>query len=193
MGPGILWNLTEYVRRLGGARQDAPPVAYNVQPVLVAGDASALTTPLLPPIAWVGGTFTSNNILGATIEVASRGAGGCFIRAFRCANLLASLTLAFGIRTDAAVAITAPVEYTPSNMGPENIRSTTKSGSATPFATPGIRPQLSVNGASNQVVLDDLIYVPPGGWCYFTTGIAATRTLSFAVLIQDVPIPIPVP
>lgn len=80
MGPGLLWNLTEYVRRIGGARSDNPPLAYSIQPVLTVGDASALTTPLLPPIAF-SGAVTLGVVAGfPTLIIISNAPGGTFIR-----------------------------------------------------------------------------------------------------------------
>lgn len=189
MGPGILWNLTEYVRRIGGKRSDQPPVAFGVQPVLIVGDSSAIASPLLPPVAWFGGVFTSNGSAAATVEIASKAAGGCFVRTLASASITGAHAFYFGIR-DTATSLAGDVTYSGQNMGPSDVSSVVRSGSGAPFADTAIVPSASSPSALSQVSIDDT-YLPPGKHFAVTTGVNAARTVNFCVMIQDVPVVVP--
>jgi len=119
---GYLWNLTEWLTRLGFNRTDLPEIAYSVQPVQVVGDASALTSPLLPPLAWLG----SNHIPVAgqlsSLAIRSLAPGGTFVRALRSTSPF-TVTYVWQVNV-APVALTTTTVLTAFNMGPTPIAST---------------------------------------------------------------------
>jgi len=89
--PGGAFNTAALIAELGlkPVGQDEMRVLGGIQPVLVAGDLSALTPPHVPASAIFGGNLVGAVAELATIQLQSLAPGGCFIEwlAIRSAQL----------------------------------------------------------------------------------------------------------
>lgn len=193
MGPGITWNLFEWVRRVGAKRDDAPPIMGTVQPTVLLGDHSALTSPLLPPVAWYGGIHTTGGSATSVIHFECKAPGGAFVLEFRSAFLLGgALSDHFGLRAIPGT-VTSQTSVTATNMNPAHpVQSFCFQGEGSPI-TPALRPGTQVT-AGQTYVTSDFLYVPPGFHAYWQTSTAPTALQRvFGLLVQEVPVPIPDP
>jgi len=195
--PGSLWNLFEFVRRMGGARSDSPPILNSVQPTISLGDASGLTTPLLPAIGWAGGLTGAVVAEFGTLVVSSRAAGGTFVRfaSGSSAGFGASVGTNYSFQIGPGEAlgvgvftfITLPIQQ----MGPIDVSAIVRLGTSTILLPAATTPQIA--GESREtMVIDDLIYIRPGGTFVMQAAVLnLNHIFNFNVLIQDVPVMIP--
>lgn len=116
---GLLWNLQDYTRRLGFNRQgEIPEVAFGIQPVLIAGDSSELSSPLLSPFALFGAHFTSPNFQTPIFGIRSLAPGGSFIVDVTASN---PTTRAWSYEiSDTPLAFNDEETCVPMQMGPED-------------------------------------------------------------------------
>lgn len=176
------------MERLGFNRDDAPNIAWGVQPTISLGDASSLTSPILPPLAWFGSTVFASAGENFTFAVRSVAPGGSFLRELRVSsNANGDFSWEF---TTAPTVINAEQVLTAQNMTPDPVTAVVRAGSQTGsvLGTTNL-PQSRVN-ASVSVILNDLIYLPPG--IEMTIQFAGSNTTCRgACLVQDAPAIIP--
>jgi len=179
-------NISGLWRRLGLREAGNADLVNAVQPVYQVGDGSALVPPVLPPIAWVGGE-ENDAILFHAFDVQALSAGGCFVRFFR-ADLDNTSESKWGI-IDTPAVITGAV-IAPQNMGPVPVQCVTQIGTVVALTLPTNSPTAR---PSNQgaLVLDDLVYVPPGSHFRWERGSLGANNSRLAAVVQDVPEAIP--
>jgi len=189
VGPGLLWNLTEYVRRLGGARGDSPPLAHNVQPVLIAGDASALTSPLLGPLAMGGSTPAAVALEYPSLILTARGPGGCFVRelgwsgGFGAATSTARVFVASSTGALGAGAFTGS-SLTLADFGVGTVESILSTGTTATLLTTG---GIYYKAASTETIqLIDPVFLAPGA-ALIVQHIAVNVAFNFHAIIQEIP------
>lgn len=186
---GYLWNLTEWMERLGFNRDDSPNIAWGVQPTISLGDASALTSPILPPLAWFGDTvFGGLPGENFTFVVRSLAPGGSFVRELAFSSN-ATADFAFEFNTT-PVALNNEVVLTGRNMGPEPVTAVVRAGSQTGNLLTSDDVPIFRTTASVTLTLRDAIYLPPGTELIlqFSQSDVTTRA---SALVQDVPAMIP--
>jgi len=183
---GYLWNLSHWVTKLGFNRQDQPEIGYSVQPVQVVGDASALTSPLLPPLAWSGGLVPAVAGRVGGIAITSRAPGGTFIRTLRASANLGDWvwTVDAGKHAFTAVQANPPLRQ----MGPENVTALVEIGTTLVPLNSNVHP--NVLNTSDLGFFSDEFYLPPSGQIYMENS-TVNSVLRFAVLIQDCPAMVP--
>jgi len=185
---GYLWNLNEWMKRLGLNRQDQPPIAYGIQPTLNMGDASALTTPLLPPLAWSGGQSGNQGAQFSGFSVRSLAPGGSFLRSVRATVGVATNAWTWTVGEARHVYTSGEVAFPLRQMGPEDCTAEVRGGRSTPALGQATRPN-SVNNQNMTLFIDEF-YLNPGAEMYIEFN-AANFNCNFAVLIQDVPVGVP--
>ncbi len=111
--PASAFNLARWMDRMGWKRADEPPVLYSVQPVQIVNDASALTPPMLPNAALLGGR--QNAVAGqfGMFQIHSVASGGTWIDTLNLGN-----TTTLGFRT---VATRLAFETGPLALNPQEI------------------------------------------------------------------------
>jgi len=181
---GYTWNLEEWVRRLF-KRPDAPEFNYTIQPVQIVGDASALSSPLLPAFAVFGGLRTAVALRHGTLAIQSLAPGGTFLR-FLVASGIGNDNFAWTITATPSV-LDNLVAMTILNMGPTDVRANLRlGGDATPLGSglPVIK--------GNPFQMEDVIYIGPGRE-FKMQSVLANADRRYAAMIQDVPVIIPEP
>lgn len=184
---GNFWNLEDWLRRLG-LETESPPLLPGVQPVVLLGDHSEVTSPLQAPTALLGGRFTAAVATHSSFAWRTLSPGGCFILAYSCRNDTGqhphSIRIASGPRVLAAV-ITPLAQ----NMGPTPVLGVPRMGQDT-IALGDLFP---VAMANNQLLAGGpTYYLPPNFEIQLqstTTGIVS----NFRMLIRDVVVAIPSP
>jgi len=182
---GYLWNLSEWMERFGFNRDDAPDIAWGVQPTISLGDASALTTPILPPLAWFGSTrlFTPR-VFAFTIR--SIAPGGTFIRDI---SVSPNSSVDFTWDFSATPAVLSDEEIlTARNMGPDPVSAVVRMGTQTPSTQNDIPVGRAPTGLPLRLI--DEIYLPPGIELLMKATLV-NITVRAAALVQDVPAMIP--
>ena len=181
---GGSFNVAELLRQLGLKSVHELPIAPSVQPVLVAGDASGLTPPLLPPTAWAGATIGA--VIGQLggLQVQSLGVGGCWVR--QCLFAVGQTTvIPFAITAADPIAGGYATVLTKNEMAPDPTVSVVRVGNDAAALAVGDSPQWRAI-TSTTVPLIDAVYVPHG-W-FFTIQNANSNQISYAsVMIQEVP------
>jgi len=188
MGPGILWNLTEFARRLGAARTDFPPVAYNVQPVLNVGDGSALSTPIVPPSCLVGcqSSPTLNNFATtivrslapggtALIEMSATSGGGATLSPI--VAYVEAIGAEPGTFTNVATAINQ-------DIGPEPCKIVVLSGYDTVTAAAEDQHPSQIEGFGSVASFGSELYLPPGKQLRLAVA-DADKVLRMTMLVQE--------
>jgi len=180
---GYLWNLNHWVQRLGFNRTEVPEIAYSVQPVTILGDASALSSPLLPPLGMAGGNFTSGVGLFAVFAYQTGAPGGAFIRHSVVGGSNAQ-TWIYQINptaTDLATSTVLPI----TDMGPDPVQGQCRFGTLA-----------AILGADNFTenakftVTTDFFYLRPGHEL-LVQSVDANEIIFGAIIVQDVPASIP--
>jgi len=185
---GYLWNLAHWITRLGFERSDVPDIAYGVQPVLLTGDSSDLTTPLLPPMAIIGGQFTGAAGETAMFTWRTHAAGGCFLHSVIPGS---DLNEAFQYSVSVApVTFSASLNLPPVNMGPTPVQGIGQIGSTT-SALNDNRPTVMMRPGAFIAGLDRL-YIPPGSEIRVQMEDLATL-MRFLAIVKDVPVAVPAP
>jgi len=186
---GYLWNLAEYLRRLGiQTAGQQPELLRSVQPVLISGDASSLTTPFIPALAWAGRLEFGTAGSRSGLAVRSNAPGGSFIRTLRASTQNSVLgDFLFEIGTTLHVFDAGGGTLTLFQMGPIDCDAVVRSGT-TIAGLPSSRP--AVNNSANQAIFTDEFYLAPGRELYIENN-AVSALVDWAVLIQDVPVQIP--
>jgi len=188
---GYLWNLAEYLRRLGlQTAGEQPQLLDSVQPVLIAGDASALTTPFVPAMAWAGRQFVGTVAQRTGFAIRSNAPGGTFIRTLRLSSGTAGDWVWDILNPPVPHVFTAAGVVLPlKQMGPIDCTAVVRVGS-TVSGTLSATSMPTVSSLSNMAVFVDEFYLPPQREVYgeiFPDFIA----IDVAVLVQDVPVQIP--
>jgi len=188
---GANWNLSTWLDRLGLKRADQPPILDGVMPVQVLGDASALTSPLLPPLGWAGTVVPGFAAQRSGLAIRSRAPGGTFVRSLRC-----SANAALGGRwvwelSDTEHVFSIPHAVTPltiDQMGAGICNTLIRAGTTILGVATNDSPTTLV-GADMSLWVDEF-YLAPGRELYIEHGTLAV-TAEFAVLVQDCPAIIP--
>jgi len=188
---GNFWNLSEYLRRLGlQTAGEQPQLLDSVQPVLIAGDVSGLTTPFVPALAWAGRLFIGTVAERTGFAIRSNSPGGTFIRSLRLSTSDAG-TWIWNI-------LEPPVPHVFSSgglalpliqMGPVDCNALVRVGS-TVSGTLSANTEPTISSGSNMALFIDEFYLAPHQELYgeiFLDNLG----MSIAVLLQDVPVQIP--
>jgi len=176
------WNLFKWLDAVGVERADQPDLIHGVQPVVVLGDHSAQTSPILPPTAWAGGSRGA--IAGAygCLEFTSRASGGSYLR---------QITGHCGVSNPWRMLInqspgTLANVVTPAKqeMAPVSTVSQPRIGTlaAEPLGSPTCWFDNNTNLAPS--VWTDAFFIAPGSTLQLWYG-AANNAVSFAVLWED--------
>lgn len=158
-----LRNLHEWLRRVGVAHATEQLEYLNtVQPVEIVADASALTSPLLPPTAFAGGEHTNAGANFMAAQIHARAPGGIFLRA-ALIGATGNFVWRFGL-LPAPAALVAPLTaaihvMTPPPVQPIRSVVTFSEIAADPLGVTG-PTYVAPNRAS--LTLVDEIYVPSG-------------------------------
>lgn len=157
---GLLWNLQEYVRRLGFNRQGAlPELAFGVQPTLIVGDAREITSPFLAPFAMFGGRITSSLFETSVFAIRSLAAGGSFVRTLRFSTDRDEEETWFFTLSDTVTPLLREELCPGVQMGPEDCTAEARVGAVVfpsrPTNIPTIRERRGVS-------LENVMYIPPG-------------------------------
>jgi len=188
---GYLWNLSEWMRRLGLQSEPQPELLRTIQPVQLVGDATALASPLLPPMAWAGGfqLQLAGSLPGMAVR--SLAPGGSFLKIVKAsafANFGIFLwEIGAGVHSFTAGGGLRPLQQ----MGPDDVTAEVRLGttlaaqglSAANF--PGVR---GFGGDTNLLV--DGVYISQGTEFYIEMS-NSFPSVSYAVLIHDVQPSIP--
>jgi len=186
---GYLWNLAHWITRLGFERSDVPDIAYGVQPVLITGDASDLTTPLLTRMAIIGGQFTAAAGETSMFTWRTHAAGGCFISSvLPSSNGNEEFQYAISV---APVTFSASLNLPPVNMGPTPVQGVATLGSTT-SALNDNRPTTKGSNISLFPGGHDRLYIPPGSELRVQMEDLATL-MRFLAIVKDVPVAVPAP
>lgn len=185
-GRANLWNLERWARRLGFKREDVPDIPYAVQPVQIVGDASALTSPLHPPMAWFGDLHVALVLHRNTLTVQSIAPGGLYVRTVRATDALGGVSN-FVWTIGPPPPSVGFIPLTAVDFGPDPVASIVRVGDD---PTPGLGvvdiPQ-SNQGAGIMFVLTDEVFVPAGQ--FFTVQHSLEGSLvAWGCMIQEVPV-----
>lgn len=186
MGPGILWNLREFTRRLGSGRSDFPPVAYSIQPVANVGDLSALSTPIVPPSALVGLKILSAANY-ATAIFRGRAQGGTLIL-----DLSLNVAQATGVIIHLFIepvesepgTYTTSVSAKPQNVGPVPVLIDLDAGEDSAIPTDDELPQTSAANANPFPPIVTEIFLPPASQLRIAAN-AVQTTMYINALVQE--------
>jgi len=181
---GYTWNLEEWVRRLF-KRPDAPPFNYTIQPVQIVGDASAVSSPILPAFAAFGGFRSAVVARHSALAIRTSAPGGTFVR-FLMLSGGGNDFNQWTVSTTPAV-IDNVVPMTVLNLGPTDVSGTFRLGGNAVTLGAGL-PQ----GKGNPFSMEDVIYIP-GGSEFLIQAVLQNIDMRFAAMIQDVPVAIPEP
>lgn len=179
-------GVSEWLQRLGIKGGDVPDVVPLIQPVQVVSDASALTSPLIAPVAWAGGVVAAGGVGEyASLTVQALASGGVWIRYL---SLSAGAAVANPIWTIAATdpfaADPLATTATNRNMGPKDVQAIVRIGTST-VQLNADNPAMQASGLTFQT-LPDLTFVPPGSWFAIQLQTANTE-VTWAVCVQDAP------
>jgi len=179
---GYLWNIGPWLKRLGFGSVQLD-IAPEIVPVQILGDASALTTPLLPPFCWAGSTVAAVALQAPGLAIRSGAPGGTFVRSIRFSQ---SGVSPFGLRWE--ISNTPHVFGTPAaapilqQMGPIDANPIVRFGTTIP-SIPATSPA-TLEGGNLSLFLDEF-YLAPGRELFMeTTGVNGAAQLS--VLLHDV-------
>jgi len=186
---GTLWNLSEWISRLGLHRQDQPEIKYDVQPVMMMADASALTSPLLPAMAWAGGFIVNVPAEFPGMAVRALAPGGSFLKIVTTSAFSNLGIFNWEIGSSLHSFDTDGALRTLQQMGPDEVVAEVRLGSTiVPMDTtdsPGYR------GVALQVhSIVDGFYLSQGTEFYIEMS-NNFPGVTFSVLIHDVPVTIP--
>lgn len=188
---GTNWNLSVWLDRLGLKRAEQPDILQGVMPVQVVGDASALTSPLLPALAWTGATI--GNVAGELpgVAIRSRAPGGTFVRTLRLSSTNSLAKWKYTVDRPEHV-FTGTLEFDMALMqmgGPNQIANPIIRGGRTLVAGPILGTVPQVLNSSLMSIFSDEFYLAPGAELYIELDTVAV--MDCAVLIQDSPAAIP--
>jgi hypothetical protein len=179
-----LRNLHEWLRRIGVPHAtQQPDYANSVQPVEIVSDASALVSPLLPPSAVFGRTFTTAAVVPAFKIQA--GARPCFVRsAIWGAAVITLWEWSVRART-AALANPMPMR----NMTADPVLAVASAeGIALGAKTLGVAFPSLIHGNNGSVQLEESIFLRPGQEFVIEGSAAATTTYLFSALVTEAPV-----
>lgn len=188
---GNFWNLAEYLRRLGiQSAGEQPELLDTVQPVLIAGDASALTTPFIPALAWAGRLQNGTALRFTGLTIHSRAPGGTLIRSLR---VELSGTSGGGNWiwevVDGVHAFTASAgEVQLFQMGPVDCTAFVATGNNDVSLLNSSHPVIQNN--SDLAFFVDEFFIPPGKNLFIHHDVVQSAIV-VAALLQDVPVQIP--
>lgn len=179
------YNLFEAMRRLGVKQAKQPDLIRDqVMQALVVGDVSHLTSPLIAPMAWVGG-YTGGGVADyASFQVFSRGVGGCLVRQLHFSRAPAApacmtIEAADPLSADALVQVCDPQE-----MGPTAIQSVAKIDDSSVSIAANDVPRTYQSQYSVISIVEGL-FIPRGH--VFTLQVASFSTrIDLSALVQDV-------
>ena len=175
---GYLWNWKAWIERLGLNQPEQPPLLNTIQPVVVMGDASKLTSNLYPAWGWVGGVQPIVAGRHSGFSIRSKARGGSLISNVHI--LKGAGPLHFSVRSDAHV-FTAFTALVVEQMGLIDISADVKIGTT-------VAPALGVGNptfnSNNLIVQKDSWFLAPGRELYFEIGTAA-QAMDVAVAIMD--------
>jgi len=179
------FNLAEWVRRLGWKRADEPNVTYDVQPVLVLGDQSALTPRYQGPGAVLGGSQASTAGQHSLLRWNANSAGGMIVHGFE-ATAVGGFN--WGIVTGVSVFDTGPVAM---NTGNQTQPGAVVTGEIA-ATLPGNKLLVAATDPSHSVIVGDLrlqpggLFVRSGAALLFET-IQPANTFAGWALIEELP------
>jgi len=178
---GYLWNLKAFIERLGLNQEEQPPLLNSVQPVLMMGDASKLTSNLYPAYAWAGGDQVAVAAQLTGFAIRSIAKGGTIIRSAHTSFTGGSTgAMAFSVSKTPHVfsgSVTVPLQQ----MGPKDCTAICKLGTTggAPLGTDF--PTINHN---NWIVATECFYLPQGTEVYFEHN-TVNLGVAFAFEIQD--------
>lgn len=182
------FNVKEVIRQLGFKSVHEMPVTAVIQPTLIVGDASAITPPLMPATAFVGGYTVGNaaTTYGGIQIVA--GPDGTWVRAILITPTSAIITLNFGVLSPPTpTAIAIPVVK--NEMGPVGTRCLALNVDILVADAPSNidMPRTSC-GANTPRWLNDMIFVPPGH-AFEAYSRSLSNGFAWLATVQDVAAP----
>jgi len=179
---GYLWNVGPWIKRLG-LFHEQPRIAAEIVPVQILGDASALTTPLLPPMCWAGSVISAVVGENAGVAVRSGAPGGTFVRSVRFSVNTFQFTIRWEI-TENAPHVFGTLSPPPvlQQMGPIDANPIVRFG--TTVASLGADLPATVEGGTLGLWIDEF-YVAPGRELYME-GTGVDQGAQLALLLQDV-------
>lgn len=187
---GTNWNLSSWLDRLGLKTGRQPDILPGVMPVQVLGDASALTSPLLPPLGWFGAFQLQELLEFSGLAIRSRAPGGSFVRTLRASSGSIINHWVWTVGEPEHV-FTTPGVVTPLpafNMGPDPCTAIVRTGSTLVPLSRDDHP--TVTNSSDLSMFADEIYLAPGAEFYIEVNVVNAAGL-WAVLVQDNPAMIP--
>ena len=178
------WNLSVWMDALGFKRRDQPEVIHAVQPVVILGDQSALTAPILTPAAWFGGNRTGVAAEYTYIQLTSKAPGGTYLRQIYLGVVTAG-TAAFRL-TDAPIALGNLNAMNRIDMMPDPTVSTFLMGTSASIPTgTSAWPFLDTTTAADTVIIDG-IYIRPG-WTFELWNRTVNIGMNGAFQFEDLP------
>jgi len=164
---------------------EQPPLRFDVQPVQIVGDASALSSPLLAPIAWFGSSLNVTPGNFGTFAIRSNARGGSFVVSLR-ATAAANVEWVWRVN-EVRTAIPGEFGLTAQNMTPEEVTAEVRIGQPAVALGTFNNPNIQAN---RQFFSVDEFYLRPGNELLVQNQ-TANDDVALAVLIQDVPAMIP--
>ncbi len=179
---GYLLSVRHWIDRLGLNREDAPPIAYGIQPVMIVSNAADLVSPLLAPFAIVGGERTAALVNSTVFAIQSLAPGGTFVDQLTASS---NAIEQYEWRLDETPrTLTSVISPLVENMGPDPVRIVARIGDTITAHSP-LQPILE----ARQVQLGGF-YIRPG--TEFSIRIIVQNQLaSFSAIVRDVPTVIP--
>ncbi len=175
------FNLSEFIRRLGlrGIGEQPELAMANIRPILVAGDATPVVPPFVPPLAIAGGLIPGVAALFAHVRLNCRNAGGLDVVALSTtAN--ASTVLSYRIERPGLPELVNPLPF--QNMGPTPVLSVLSSETGALTMGPA-DPQLFLSTRVPSI-LDGVLRLENGDSLLMETQIANT-TMSVQIVIAE--------
>lgn len=183
---GNFWNLDEWLRRLG-LSSDSPPLLPGVQPVVVLGDHSEVTSPLQAPTAMIGGRFSAGGGTRSSLVWKCNSPGGCYVLGVSFRNDSGLGLHVFNISTTQRV-LGGVITPTVLNMGPDPVQGFPRMGSDS-IALGDLLPLV---GNPSQFLSGSSWFVPPSSEIQIQSFTISVPS-NFYMLIRDVPVAIPSP
>lgn len=185
---GYLLSLRHWIDRLGLNRDDTPPLAYGIQPVMIVSDASEMVTPLLPAMAMCGGQATAAVATHGSFSIQSRAPGGTWVHHLYVSSTAAA-TFGYEINATPTVMSTtlSPILQ---QMGPTDVNAVVRIGDVAAPANV-LHPTIRTPGNGSFVRrTPEMIYIPPGSEFIVIMETTAGDVV-FSAQIADVPSIIP--
>jgi hypothetical protein len=182
------FNIRELVRQLGVKDVSELPLVESIQPTLQIGDAGAITQPLMPPTALLGGSATGNGtttVGGGQIVPAPSGTWVRHLNAVTAitGNILTALVAHPGTTMATTAACAAH------QMSVDPIASAVNSVTMLAASRPNpVTSPYSLAAANVAQLWPDLLFVPPGFVLEFTCN-SFSAGFGFWCVVQDVAAP----